>query len=60
MNAVIDYLPSPLESHSSKLLSCFGNNLCARAFKVRHDNMGKPVTFFRIYHGNLTKVGLIF
>ena len=56
MNAVVDYLPSPLNSVSSKLLSSFGNNLCARAFKVRHDLQGKAVTFFRIYSGSLTKV----
>lgn len=56
MDAIIHYLPSPLCLESGKIVQCFGNNLCAKAFKVRHDEHKGPVTFFRIYSGTLQKV----
>ncbi|KAL0270250.1 UNVERIFIED_CONTAM: hypothetical protein PYX00_007722 [Menopon gallinae] len=60
MDAIVQYLPSPVSNKSSVIFQCFQNNLCARAFKVRHDPEKGPVTFFRIYSGSLSKGQKIF
>jgi elongation factor G len=54
MDAVINFLPSPSE-RNKHLVNCFGSNLCARAFKVIHDDEKGPVTFFRIFSGKFSK-----
>lgn len=53
MDAVILYLPSPKERN--KQYECFGNDLCARAFKVIHHKQRGPLVFCRIYSGKMTK-----
>ncbi|XP_072929638.1 ribosome-releasing factor 2, mitochondrial isoform X2 [Epargyreus clarus] len=53
MDAVIDYLPSPIERNS--LYSSFGEDLSARAFKVQHDDQRGVLTFLRLYSGEFTK-----
>nr|XP_022907162.1 ribosome-releasing factor 2, mitochondrial isoform X2 [Onthophagus taurus] len=53
LDAVIMYLPSPKET--KQYFQHFGENLCARAFKIVHDKQRGPVTFFRIYSGNFSK-----
>ncbi|KAK6635136.1 hypothetical protein RUM44_000385 [Polyplax serrata] len=55
LDAVIQYLPSPFHSASQSMAKWFGSHLCAKAFKVRHDNFKGPITFFRIYSGNIHK-----
>ncbi|KAJ9575741.1 hypothetical protein L9F63_007387 [Diploptera punctata] len=54
MDTVINYLPAPNE-RNQLLSDCFGSNLCARAFKVIHDDQKGPITFFRIFSGNVSK-----
>lgn len=54
MDAVIRFLPPPSE-RSKHLVNCFGSNLCARAFKVIHDDQKRPVTFFRVFSGKFSK-----
>jgi elongation factor G len=54
MDAVIHFLPPPSE-RNMHLVNCFGSNLCARAFKVIHDDQKRPVTFFRVFCGKLSK-----
>lgn len=56
MDAVVQYLPSPLDRHDADILNLFGHNLYARVFKIMHDKMKGPITFFRIYSGKLEKV----
>jgi elongation factor G len=53
MDSVILYLPSP--NQRNKHFTSFDENLCARAFKVRHDKQKGPLTFFRIYNGVFNK-----
>ncbi|XP_065207063.1 ribosome-releasing factor 2, mitochondrial [Planococcus citri] len=55
MDAVVDILPSPDMKSDSTLFEVFDENLCARAFKVVHDQRRGAVTFFRIYSGVMTK-----
>lgn len=54
MDSVISYLPAPNE-RNQLLCSCFDSNLCARAFKVIHDDQKGPITFFRIFSGKFCK-----
>ncbi|CAH0395875.1 unnamed protein product [Bemisia tabaci] len=60
MDAVVQYLPSPLDRHDADILNLFGHNLYARVFKIMHDKMKGPITFFRIYSGKLEKNQKIF
>lgn len=53
MDSILLYLPSPIERNTH--FSSFEENLCARAFKVRHDKQKGPLTFFRIYNGKFNK-----
>ncbi|XP_049878127.1 ribosome-releasing factor 2, mitochondrial [Pectinophora gossypiella] len=53
MDAVVSYLPSPLECN--RLYKTFGSDLSARAFKVQHDDQGGVLTFLRLYSGELCK-----
>ncbi|XP_050487710.1 ribosome-releasing factor 2, mitochondrial [Bombus huntii] len=55
MDGVLLYLPSPNKTKSSAYYRCFDDKLCARAFKVVHDKQKGPITFFRIYSGNVEK-----
>ena len=58
MDAVGLYLPSPHDRPRSALAKSFGDSLCARVFKVRHDEHMGAITFLRLYSGALTKVSL--
>ncbi|KAJ8945751.1 hypothetical protein NQ318_012073 [Aromia moschata] len=51
MDAVVLYLPSPV--HKNQQYKCFEENLCAKAFKVIHDDQKGPLVFFRLYNGLL-------
>ncbi|XP_044264059.1 ribosome-releasing factor 2, mitochondrial [Tribolium madens] len=53
MDSILLYLPSPDERDTH--FSSFEENLCARAFKVRHDKQKGALTFFRIYNGKFNK-----
>ncbi|XP_018351434.1 PREDICTED: ribosome-releasing factor 2, mitochondrial [Trachymyrmex septentrionalis] len=55
MDSVILYLPSPTNVYQLNLYRCFENNLAARVFKIVHDKQRGPITFFRIYSGNMKK-----
>ncbi|XP_071453896.1 ribosome-releasing factor 2, mitochondrial isoform X1 [Hetaerina americana] len=59
MNAVVSFLPSPSQrlttSKTSDLWKAFGSNLCAKVFKIIHHNQKGPLTFVRIYTGQLKK-----
>ncbi|XP_011162851.1 ribosome-releasing factor 2, mitochondrial isoform X3 [Solenopsis invicta] len=55
MDSVILYLPSPPNVDRLNPYRCFENNLAARIFKVVHDKQRGPITFFRIYSGNMKK-----
>lgn len=53
MDSVILYLPSPIDR--SPHFTAFEDNLCARAFKIKHDQQKGPLTFLRLYNGELSK-----
>ena len=56
MDAVLRYLPSPLE-RKNQVAALYSPNLCAMAFKTIHDNQrGGALTFIRIYSGHLEQV----
>ncbi|CAB0044165.1 unnamed protein product [Trichogramma brassicae] len=55
MDSVILYLPTPNFNQYSRLYKCFEDNLSARVFKVIHDKQRGPVTFFRVYTGEMKK-----
>ncbi|XP_046992201.1 ribosome-releasing factor 2, mitochondrial isoform X1 [Schistocerca americana] len=54
MNAVINFLPSP-EKRNTHLAKAFQDNLCARVFKIVHNDQKKTLTFARIYSGKISK-----
>ncbi|KAI8092398.1 P-loop containing nucleoside triphosphate hydrolase protein [Gilbertella persicaria] len=62
LNAVIDYLPSPLDrpsalvtysSGKTALVPLHDNHLCALAFKVVHDARRGPMVYVKVYSGKL-------
>lgn len=55
MDSVILYLPSPRNIDQLNPYRHFENNLAARIFKIVHDKQRGPITFFRIYSGNMKK-----
>ncbi|TGZ49159.1 ribosome-releasing factor 2, mitochondrial isoform X1 [Temnothorax longispinosus] len=55
MDSVILYLPSPTNLDQLNPYRYFANNLAARVFKIVHDKQRGPITFFRIYSGNMKK-----
>ncbi|KAJ8674304.1 hypothetical protein QAD02_005566 [Eretmocerus hayati] len=55
MDGVILYLPTPDHNQFSKMYECFEDDLSARAFKILHDKQRGPITFFRIYTGQMKK-----
>lgn len=56
MDAVVNILPSPDMREDLNIYNFFENNLCAQAFKVVHNKQKGPITFFRLYSGNMLKV----
>ncbi|XKL64557.1 hypothetical protein PGB90_004643 [Kerria lacca] len=55
MDAVVNILPSPDMREDLNIYNFFENNLCAQAFKVVHNKQKGPITFFRLYSGNMLK-----
>ncbi|KAL6258076.1 hypothetical protein P5V15_009992 [Pogonomyrmex californicus] len=55
MDSIILYLPSPTSVNQPNPYQCFENNLAARVFKIVHDKQKGPITFFRIYSGNMKR-----
>ncbi|XP_029168268.1 ribosome-releasing factor 2, mitochondrial [Nylanderia fulva] len=55
MDNIILYLPSPANVKNLNPYRYFENNLAARVFKIVHDKQRGPITFFRIYSGNMKK-----
>ncbi|XP_050664010.1 ribosome-releasing factor 2, mitochondrial [Leptidea sinapis] len=53
MDAVVSYLPDPVEINH--LHRHFGPDLCARAFKVQHDDQRGVLTYLRLYNGEICK-----
>ncbi len=70
LDAIIDYLPSPLDIPPIKgldlrgreltLSATNGHPLSALAFKIMNDPYTGQLTFFRIYSGNLKSGDLVF
>ena len=56
LDAIIDILPSPDRRKNLDIYRVFGDDLCAKAFKVSHDKRKGSITFMRIYSGFFTKV----
>lgn len=52
MDSVLQLLPSPLESRN-KVLKYYDGYFCGLAFKVIHDKILGPLTFIRVYSGEL-------
>ena len=52
MDAIIKYLPCPLDIHH-EFVEFYKGELCALAFKVIHDKYHGPLTFMRLYEGEL-------
>ncbi|XP_067885626.1 ribosome-releasing factor 2, mitochondrial isoform X2 [Heterodontus francisci] len=50
MDAITKYLPAPNECQHD-FIHCYGDDLCALAFKVVHDKQRGPLVFVRIYSG---------
>ncbi|XP_050420605.1 ribosome-releasing factor 2, mitochondrial [Adelges cooleyi] len=55
MDSIVNYLPSPIERHNLDVFKAFGSSLSARVFKIVHEKQKGPVTFLRIYSGELEK-----
>ncbi|KAI8646065.1 P-loop containing nucleoside triphosphate hydrolase protein [Parasitella parasitica] len=63
LDAVIDYLPSPLDRPSAMVTYSSGktaliplndNHLCALAFKVVHDAKRGPMVYVKVYSGKIS------
>ncbi|XP_041042788.1 ribosome-releasing factor 2, mitochondrial isoform X2 [Carcharodon carcharias] len=52
MDAITKYLPAPNE-YQHDFMHCYGDDLCALAFKVIHDKQRGPLVFVRIYSGTM-------
>uniref|UniRef100_UPI00398E5753 ribosome-releasing factor 2, mitochondrial n=1 Tax=Pristiophorus japonicus TaxID=55135 RepID=UPI00398E5753 len=52
MDAITMYLPAPNECQRD-FIRCYGDDLCALAFKVVHDKQRGPLVFVRIYSGTM-------
>ncbi|XP_074596648.1 mitochondrial ribosome recycling factor 2 isoform X2 [Brevipalpus obovatus] len=53
MDAILRYLPSPIEK-PNPIATYYKGNFCASAFKViHHKNLG-PLTFIRVFSGRIT------
>ncbi|XP_020382319.2 ribosome-releasing factor 2, mitochondrial [Rhincodon typus] len=52
MDAITKYLPAPNECKLD-FVRCYGDDLCALAFKVVHDKQRGPLVFVRIYSGTM-------
>lgn len=52
LDAIIEYLPGPLD-RKYDFVEFYGNELCALAFKIVHDKQRGPLTFVRLYSGEI-------
>lgn len=52
MNDICDFLPAP-NDRSHSFLNYYGNNFCGLAFKIAHQKHKEPLTFVRLYSGDL-------
>jgi len=59
MDGILDYLPSPNDRKTLEPFKCFGGSMSARVFKIVHEKQKGPITFLRIYSGNVEKVNII-
>ncbi|GAB1597708.1 ribosome-releasing factor 2, mitochondrial-like [Argonauta hians] len=59
LNGVNHYLPSPLDIKHN-FLKYYNNNLVCLAFKIIHDKQRGPLTFLRIYNGEMTTGSFIY
>lgn len=59
LDSIVKYLPSPIEK-SNPALKYYQDNFCASAFKVIHHQLLGPLTFIRIYSGDLTSPAKIY
>ena len=59
MDAMIQYLPSPIEV-TKAYTRYYKDSLCSLAFKVIHHKMLGPLTFVRIYSGELKPNSQVF
>ncbi|XP_073999049.1 mitochondrial ribosome recycling factor 2 isoform X2 [Rhodnius prolixus] len=55
LDAIVQYLPTPLQSAERHLSELSGSLLLARCFKIIHDKQRGAVALFRIYSGQLSK-----
>ncbi|GCB63450.1 hypothetical protein scyTo_0009669 [Scyliorhinus torazame] len=59
MDAITKYLPAPNECQHD-FIHCYGDDLCALAFKVVHDKQRGPLVFVRIYSGTMKPQSAIY
>ncbi|KAK3926803.1 Ribosome-releasing factor 2, mitochondrial [Frankliniella fusca] len=60
MDAVVRYLPSPVERSNRIFQESFADDLCAHAFKVLHHNHLGPLVFLRLYSGRIIRKDKVF
>lgn len=59
MDAIVHYLPSPSDRNYHFVTAYAANHdLCGLAFKIQNDVQRGPLTFVRIYSGEITTVRL--
>ena len=57
LNAITHYLPSPTDRNYEFVQSYAANkDLCSLAFKIQNDVQRGPLTFVRIYSGQIESV----
>lgn len=63
LDAVVAYLPGPADGNRAlyeRLHQYYGDDLCAFAFKTIHDRHRGPMTFVRVYTGELRSGSTIY
>ncbi|KAK2190371.1 hypothetical protein NP493_82g01026 [Ridgeia piscesae] len=59
LDAVLRYLPDPTQ-RTHRFVNYYKNNLCALAFKIIHDKQRGPLTFLRMYTGDIKTGGTVY
>ena len=59
LDAILRYLPDPTQ-RPHPVVKYYKDNLCALAFKIVHDKQRGPLTFLRLYTGEIKTGGTVY
>lgn len=59
MDSIVKYFPSPIE-RPNLIVDYYQDNFCATVFKVIHNQRNEPITFIRLYSGQLSPLTKVY